>query len=206
MQKPGSAWNIGGNYFEICSCDVTCPCNFVSRPTEGLCNVAFAFDIQKGSYGETDLRGTRVVLVVSAPDHMMEGNWTAGLYINEDTTAEQRDALTQIYSGKAGGHMAKLVGFVTNFAGVKYVPIEIGVDKDKRSVEIPGILSSKIEAIEGNDGSHMTLENLPLTFWLPKRVTAAKQETFRMTDEDFGFVWNWGGKHGAYTEFDWTGR
>jgi hypothetical protein len=198
-------WNIGGRYFEICSCDVTCPCNFLSAPSEGFCNVAFAFEVQTGAYGSVDLRGTKVVLVIQAPDHMMKGKWKAALYIDEGATPDQRRSLETIFSGKAGGHMEKLVSFVTDFAGVKHVPIQMTFDTDKRSVEIPGILSSTIEAIKGNDGGHMILENMPLTFWLPARVTAAKQAQFKFTDAPFGMVWDWQGKHGAYSGFDWAG-
>lgn len=200
------AWNISGSYFEICSCNVTCPCNFLSKPSEGFCNVAFAFDIQNGSHGDVDLKGLRVVLVVESPDHMMEGNWTAGVYIDERADEEQRKALTGIFSGTVGGHMEKLVKFVTKFAGVKFVPINIEENVDKRTVEIPGILSSTIQAIKGNDGGHVVLENMPLTFWLPERVKAAKQEKFSFKDPDMGFVWEWEGKHGAYSRFDWAGQ
>ena len=57
--------------------------------------MAFAFDVRDGSYGKVDLRGSRVVLVVRAPDHMMKGNWKAALYIDETTSEEQRQCLEQ---------------------------------------------------------------------------------------------------------------
>lgn len=198
-------WSIGGGYVEICSCDTTCPCNFLAEPSEGLCNVAFAFDVRNGSYGKIDLKGRRVVLVVRAPSHMMEGNWKAALYIDDAADNEQRQALEAIFCGKAGGHMQKLVGFVTEFAGVKYVPIKISSDVDRRFIEIPEILNATVQALKGNNGSHVILENMPLTFWLPDRVTAAKQERFKFADKDFGLEWEWEGKHGAYTNFEWAG-
>jgi hypothetical protein len=41
-------WQLSGDYFENCSCSVVCPClvskaaPLTSKPTEGVCNAAFA--------------------------------------------------------------------------------------------------------------------------------------------------------------------
>ena len=40
-------WHLSGDYFENCNCSVVCPClvskntPLTSRPTEGVCDVAF---------------------------------------------------------------------------------------------------------------------------------------------------------------------
>ena len=44
-------WQLSGDYFENCNCDVVCPClvsknaPLTARPTEGECNVALIFHI-----------------------------------------------------------------------------------------------------------------------------------------------------------------
>jgi len=30
-------WSIKGTYFESCNCDSACPCIFLSKPTEDIC-------------------------------------------------------------------------------------------------------------------------------------------------------------------------
>jgi len=134
---------------------------------------------------------------------MMKGGWKAALYIDDGANEGQRKALENIFTGQAGGHMEKLVSFVTELLGVKFVPIKMSFNKNKRAVEIPDILDSEVTAVEGNDGSPVYLENLPLTFWLPRRVTQAKQERFKY--KDFGMEWGWEGKHAVYSDFDWSG-
>lgn len=197
------AWNIGGGYFEICSCNVTCPCNFLSAPSEGFCEANFGWEIRQGSYGKVDLRGTKVVLIVRSKEHMMKGGWKAALYIDQGASEEQRKALETIFTGKAGGHMAKLVGFVSDFLGVKSVPMKMNFEKNRRGVEIPNILDSEVVAVEGNDGTPVYIENAPLPFWLPTRLTQAKQNKYKY--KDYGMEWNWTGKHGIYSNFEWAG-
>ncbi|MFL5625724.1 MAG: DUF1326 domain-containing protein, partial [Ktedonobacteraceae bacterium] len=56
MASTQTSWQITGDYFENCNCDVVCPCLFspnpplTSRPTAGACEVAFGFHIDQGRY------------------------------------------------------------------------------------------------------------------------------------------------------------
>ena len=56
-------WELSGDYFENCNCSVVCPClispapPLTSRPTQGQCEVALAFHIDKGGYGAVALDG-----------------------------------------------------------------------------------------------------------------------------------------------------
>ena len=67
MAKEGkmAEWHLSGDYFENCNCSVVCPClvsknaPLTSRPTEGVCDVAFIFHIEKGSFDGTALDGLR---------------------------------------------------------------------------------------------------------------------------------------------------
>src|SRR5438132_11609702 len=68
MAVTETEWRIKGDYFENCNCDVVCPClfsplaPFASTPTQGACEVAFAFHIDEGSYGEASLDGLNVAV------------------------------------------------------------------------------------------------------------------------------------------------
>ena len=49
-----TTWQLTGDYFENCNCDFICPCLFsakpqlTSAPTQGACEVALAFHIDRG--------------------------------------------------------------------------------------------------------------------------------------------------------------
>src|SRR3990172_11116849 len=105
------AWQITGEYFESCNCEVLCPC-LLSRakawPTEGHCDVVVAFDVRQGVYGDTDLAGTRAVLAIYTPGAMADGGWTVATYVDERATPAQRTALEAILSGRSGGPPTRL--------------------------------------------------------------------------------------------------
>ncbi len=31
-------WHIAGDWFDVCSCDIPCPCEFAQAPTNNVCN------------------------------------------------------------------------------------------------------------------------------------------------------------------------
>src|SRR5437868_1305824 len=74
-----SKWRLSGDYFENCNCDVVCPClvspaaPLTSRPTQGTCDVALFFHIDKGSYDTTPLDGLNVAVIGHAPGAMGAG-------------------------------------------------------------------------------------------------------------------------------------
>ena len=61
-------WRLSGDYFENCNCDVVCPClvsasaPLTARPSQGMCDVALVFHIDKGSYDDVTLDGLQTFL------------------------------------------------------------------------------------------------------------------------------------------------
>ena len=101
-----NSWKIAGSYFEACNCNPACPCVFLSPPTSGACTLLVAWHIDKGHFGEVNLDGLNTALAVHSPGHMLEVKWKVALYVDERANQDQQGALTQIFSGQAGGHLA----------------------------------------------------------------------------------------------------
>ena len=141
------AWSFEGEYFENCNCTVACPCifsaeqPFTSTPTEGACEVAFAFHLDSGSFGSTRLDGLNVGLAARTPGPMFDGNWQVALYVDERAGPAQQEALQAIFSGAAGGTMGGFAPLIGQVLGIKSVPIAYATSGKRRSVEIPGIMS-----------------------------------------------------------------
>ena len=71
---------------------------------------------------------------------MSEGNGTAAVYVDDRASSQQRDALSAIASGQAGGPPALIFGRLIDeakFLGVKFVPISFHKEGHKRGVSIP---------------------------------------------------------------------
>ena len=121
------SWRVNGQYYETCSCDFICPClpgQMAVKPTKGSCTFAMAFQIDRGTYGSTSLDGLGFVVLGLTPEVMGKGNWSVGLIADERASAEQRDAITAIASGGAGGPMAVLSGLIGTFLGVETAAIQ----------------------------------------------------------------------------------
>ena len=107
-----ATWQLTGEYFENCNCDVVCPCfassvvPLTSRPSRGACDVALIFHIDKGTYGDLALDGLNVVVIVHTPGPMADGNWTAAAYIDYRADDQLTAALGAIFTGAEGGPIA----------------------------------------------------------------------------------------------------
>src|SRR5512147_1672262 len=129
-------WRLKGSYFETCNCEAACPCNFLGPPTDGHCTVLVGWHIDQGEFDGMGLNGLNVGLVAHSPGHMLKTKWKVALYLDDRATDGQRDALIRIFSGKAGGLMEHVAGFIGEVAGVRSVPIEYRSEGRTRSIRI----------------------------------------------------------------------
>jgi hypothetical protein len=203
-------WRFSGDYFENCNCSVVCPCliskspPLTSRPTEGVCDVAAIFHIEKGSYGDVTLDGLNVALAIHTPGPMGEGNWAVGAYVDQRADDKQTEALGAIFTGAAGGPMAAFAPLIAKNLGVKKVAITYRVDGKKRSAEIPGILHMAVAALPTlhpsgemwvNSGHPISPDKLAL-------AAGAPGSTFN----DHGMRWDNSGKNGHYAAIRWSNQ
>ena len=130
-------WSIEADYFQACNCDYGCPCEFEAPPTQGYCEGMGAWKINKGRYGNVSLNGLSFGFVARWPEAIHKGNGTAALFFDEKSKPEQRDALMQIASGKAGGMPFEIIA--TTFSKVlepQYVPFKFRIKGKNSSVQI----------------------------------------------------------------------
>ena len=80
---------------------------------------------------------------------MGKGNWSVGLIADERASAEQRDAITAIASGAAGGPMAALAGLIGTFLGVQSAPIHFDRSGAKWSITASDLVDMAAEGAKG---------------------------------------------------------
>jgi hypothetical protein len=133
------AWELEGRYVENCSCDVICPCTWsnLARPaTNDDCRAVLGFQVERGMIEGVDVTGRTVVLAVLSPKLMVEGNWQAGLLIDEDASDEHITLLTKVFTGELGGPMAGLAPLITEFLGAERASIDLDLDRDGWSLRV----------------------------------------------------------------------
>ena len=196
-------WSLTGTYFETCNCDVGCPCVFGSAPTEGFCNAIVAWHISKGAFGDVELDGLNVALLVDADGNMVQNKWKAAAYIDDKASEAQRDALRTIFSGQAGGHPAILASFIGEHLGTKSVRMEYQGSGRNQSLKIPGIVDAELDIVEGQDGNPITISNHPVCIAPGVPASVALSRHFRLSD--YGYDWKLSGRNGYTSAFTYTG-
>ena len=148
------SWAMKGELVLSCNCTVFCPCVLSlggHPPTEGYCQTWAGFRIDAGHFGEVDLSGLNLGLIMEIPGYMSRGNWTAGLFIDKRASVYAVKALTKIFTGKAGGTTSLLSILVGKFLGVEQVPITYETRDKTRIFQIPKIIDGAVTPIPGKD-------------------------------------------------------
>jgi len=101
-------WEIQGEELANCNCNFGCPCQFGVLPTDGTCEAAVVYKINKGHYGNTSLDGLTAAGVYKWPGAIHEGNGHMQLIIDPTADADQRAALEAIMSGADTEEMATM--------------------------------------------------------------------------------------------------
>lgn len=203
------SWSIDAEYFENCNCDVVCPCEISAlgflqaRPDQGHCDVFLMFHINAGKFGEVQLDDLNVMLAARAPGPMIEGNWTAAVYLDESASGEQQQALGAIFGGAAGGPMAGLAPLIGTNLGARLVPIEYRNEGRRRSARISNILDVTIEAVPSyKEDAVVIKQNANPLFEGSDWVQASGVSS---SYRDYDFEWDNTGKCADYASFRWTG-
>jgi hypothetical protein len=207
MASTQTRWQIAGDYFENCNCNVVCPCLFspkaplTAQPTAGACEIAFAFHIDQGNYDDITLDSLNIALIVRTPGPMAEGNWTVALYLDERADEQQRQGLQAIFTGSVGGPLAALAPLISRVLGVKTAPITFHKEGKQRSVEIPHVMQLAIHAVPSMNPDE--------EIWAKNAHPFASSIALAVGDEqstwaDYSMRWDNSGKNAHYAPINWS--
>lgn len=211
MTTSTTDWQLRGDWFDVCSCGLPCPCSFAQAPTHGDCLFTLVWHVREGHYGDTDLAGLGVVALgefagnmwINDPDAMM----TLMFYIDEKADAEQRHALEQIFTGKEGGWPGQFGSLIGELRGIEYAPITFEAAEDLAywRAEIPGKVDVRVEALTGptsDPNRRVTTTNAPGAEVGPGQVATWGVVT---KDHAIGFDYSheYHGTSSKHFPFDW---
>ncbi|MEM1077064.1 MAG: DUF1326 domain-containing protein [Pseudomonadota bacterium] len=198
-------WEIKGELFLNCSCDLFCPC-VVSLgkhpPTEGDCKAWMAIRIDEGHFEGESLSGLNVGLMVEIPGRMAEGGWRVAAYVDERSSQKAYNGILKIFSGAAGGTTGLFTLLVSDIVGAERAPVEIVTDGARRSIKIGRKIEGEIEMIGGADPDHPVMVSNS-KYWMGPDIIVAKGLKSRV--RDYGRMWDFGGKSAEICPIHWQG-
>ena len=204
-------WHLRGDWFDVCSCKLPCPCSFAQEPTHGDCQFTLVWHARDGRLGDVDLAGLTVVALGEFTGNMWVGDPDAKMrlmfYIDEGADDAQRQALERIFTGKVGGWPAEFAALIEDLRGIDYVPITFDIADDLAHwrAEIPGKVDVRVAALTGptsDPDRRVTTVNAPGAEVGPGQVA-----TWGVVqkDEAIGFDWSheYRGASSKHFPFDW---
>lgn len=204
-------WSLTGDWFDVCSCNIPCPCYFAQTPTGGACEGTLVWHIREGTYGDVALDDLNVLALGAFEGNPWEGDTQAsiGVFFDERADDAQREALEAIFTGQAGGWPATFAELIGEMRGVEFAPIEFEVSDDLESwsARIPGRVEARAEALDGpttEPGQRVQIHNPPGSEVGPGAVAT---QGVAVTDraEGFEFRWERTGQSSKHMSFDWSG-
>ena len=198
-------WRISGELILNCNCNVFCPC-VVSLgqhpPTEGYCQAWAGVRIDRGRWGDVDLSGLNVGLLLDIPGLMARGNWTVAAFIDQRASLQAYDALVAIFSGKAKGTTGLFRLLVGNFLGAERADVRFETTGETRSLVVGKKIQGAVTPIVGKeDGKPVQVTNSE--YWMGPDITVARADKGRV--RAFGRVWDFEGRSAEICSIAWSG-
>ena len=150
-----------------------------------------------------NLANVSIILAVHAPGHMFIGpKWKIAVYLDERANNDQKDALTKIFTGQAGGDFfAEILPLIGEILGIKSVPIEFSIEgKKRRKIKIPSITEMEIEGLAGSDPDIESKVVNP-SFSNTPGYDPIIARSIRHTYKDYGLEWDNSGRNAFYSRF-----
>jgi hypothetical protein len=141
------AWAADATWTDACCCKVPCPCLFGTGPTEGYCEGASIFEIERGHYDGVSLDGLAALVTYRV------GGWTK-LFVTDAASAEQAEAF--------GALLPYLLPFVVKGAEPVVTREALTIEREGRTVRYSaGESRVEMTMLESSTGEPIVLENLP---------------------------------------------
>jgi hypothetical protein len=204
-------WHVAGDWFDVCKCNIPCPCEFAQTPTFGDCEGILVWHVNQGNYGDVSLDGLNVLAFGSFEGNIWKGETsvTVAMFLDDRADEQQLEALQIVFGGQAGGWPGDFANLIGEIRGMETAPIQFEIADDLASwrAEIPGKASAVAEALTGPttpEGERVQTLNPPGSEVGPGGVATWGVATRDRADA-FGFSWDRTGQSSKHIPFDWSG-
>ena len=120
-----TTYRLAGHFFELCDCSTICVCWLGEEPTDGRCTGVFAWSITSGAIGGIDVTGNKVVSASYHTGNRKDGGLDVYLFVDDNSTERQAEALADAFTGKLGGPLGELAKLMGELRGTARASIEL---------------------------------------------------------------------------------
>lgn len=179
---------VEGRLLEVCTCNVLCPCWIGEDPDGGTCESSLAWRIDNGTIEGVDVSGLTLALSVHIPGNVLKGNWKAVVFVDDQASAEQQEAMLKLFTGQLGGAIADLAGLIGEVVAVERVPITFDVAEGKGRFTVGTSTSAELSSYAGATGKPTVLNETVFSTIPGSPVYVAKSDTFTRDASEHGLA------------------
>ena len=176
------SYALEGRLLEVCNCNVLCPCWVGEDADNGTCTSALAYHYDKGRIDDMDVSGLTVALCCFIPGNILQGNWKVAMYIDEQASEAQMQALLSVYKGERGGPIADMGKLIGEVVSVKRVPIRFDVQEGEGTLAIGDTVFAQLTPFRGPTGEPTRLVESVFSTIPGSPAYVGKASTYRMND------------------------
>jgi len=179
-------YHLEGRLLEVCNCRVLCPCWIGEDPDPGTCDTIVSWHFDKGTIDGVDVTGTTIAIIAHLPGNILKGNWRVAVYVSDNATDKQQEALLKVYTGKLGGPVADLVKLIGEVVSVERVPIQFQVQSGKGTIKVGNVAYAELEPYQGATGGNTTLSDTIFSTVPGAPVFVGKSPRYRSKNKALG--------------------
>ncbi|WIT12352.1 DUF1326 domain-containing protein [Paucibacter sediminis] len=183
-------YHLEGRLLEVCNCKVLCPCWIGEDPDFGTCDTIVAWRVDKGLIEGVDVSGLTIAAVAHVPGNILQGNWTAAIFVDQNASKAQEDALLKVYTGQAGGPVADLAKLIGKVVSVERADIKFTVQGGSGKLEIGTDYYAELEPYVGASGAKTTLAETVFSTVPGAPVYVGKAPSYRSKNAALGIDLN----------------
>lgn len=179
------AYSVEGQLLEVCTCNILCPCWVGGDPDEGYCDAIVGWHIKEGEIEGVDVTGRTFAMLVHIPGNVLDGNWKARLYLDQDTSDAQQEGILNLWGGKLGGAITDLASLIGEVVSVEKTNITFDVEGVNGTIKVGDVASASLEAFKGATGVETTLNETIFSTIPGKPAYVGKASSFKVNAPGF---------------------
>ena len=121
------SYHLEGRLLEVCNCRVLCPCWIGEDPDFGVRDTIVAA-CRQGHRRRRRRGGNTITAACRVPGNILEGNWTAAIYVSDTASGSAGAGARSLHTGEAGGPIAELAKLIGTVVSIERAPITFNVE------------------------------------------------------------------------------
>jgi hypothetical protein len=180
IKREDVAYQLEGDFLEVCDCFTICPCWTGRSPDEEVCTGVFAWVIAKGEIDDVRVAGRTVVSISTHEGHRDQAHQRVHIFVDEAASDAEIGVLAPTFAGLRGGPLGDLGRILGELHSVERKAIRVETEGRRTRLTVDRSIEAEAQTMVGPNGEIMTLANARLSSVLGNPAEVGVASRFRI--------------------------